>query len=90
VQELRRNGKEERHVLSPWIFLVCMYIYILGHYATNRKVTDSTSNEDIALFQLPNPSSRNIALVLTQPLTEVNTRNLSGGGGGEGKAHQAR
>jgi hypothetical protein len=32
-------------------------------------------------FDLPNPSSRNMALVSTQPLTEMSTRNLSGGKG---------
>jgi hypothetical protein len=30
-------------------------------------------------FNLPNPSSRNMALESTQPLTEMNTRNLLGG-----------
>jgi hypothetical protein len=28
------------------------------------------------LFNVPNPSSRNIALRLTQPLTEMSTSNL--------------
>jgi hypothetical protein len=32
-----------------------------------------------AFSVLPNPSSRNMALGLTQPLTEMSTRNLSGG-----------
>jgi hypothetical protein len=30
---------------------------------------------------LPNPSSRTMALVSTQPLTEISTRNLPGGKG---------
>jgi hypothetical protein len=30
-------------------------------------------------FNLSNPSSRTMALVSTQPLTEMSTRNLSGG-----------
>jgi hypothetical protein len=30
-------------------------------------------------FNLPNPSSRTMALVSTQPLTEMSTRNLPGG-----------
>jgi hypothetical protein len=33
-------------------------------------------------FNLPNPSSRTMALGLTQPLTELSNRNLLGGGGG--------
>jgi hypothetical protein len=36
-------------------------------------------NEVTAIFNWPNPSSRNMALGLTQPLTEKSTRNLPGG-----------
>jgi hypothetical protein len=36
-------------------------------------------------FNLPNPSGRSVALGLTQPLTEMSTRNLPGG-----KAQSAR
>jgi hypothetical protein len=32
-------------------------------------------------FNLPNPSSRTMALGLTKPLTEMSTRNLPGGKG---------
>jgi hypothetical protein len=32
-------------------------------------------------FNLPNPSSRTMALVSTQPLIEMSTRNLPGGKG---------
>jgi hypothetical protein len=37
--------------------------------------------EVIGYFNLPNPSSRIMALGLTQPLTEMSTRNLPGGKG---------
>jgi hypothetical protein len=40
-------------------------------------------------FNLPNPSSRTMVLGSTQPLTEMSTRNLPGGGGG-GNGRQAR
>jgi hypothetical protein len=33
----------------------------------------------IFFFNLPNPSSRTVALASTQPLTEMNTRNFPGG-----------
>jgi hypothetical protein len=33
----------------------------------------------VDLFNLPNPSSRTMALGSTQPLTEMSTRNLPGG-----------
>jgi hypothetical protein len=38
----------------------------------------SIPEEVIGFFNLPNPSSRTIALGLTQPLTEMSTRNLPG------------
>jgi hypothetical protein len=41
----------------------------------------SISDEVIASFSSPNPSSRNVALGSTQRLTEISTRNLPGGKG---------
>jgi hypothetical protein len=35
--------------------------------------------DEVDFFNLPNPSSRTMALGSTQPLTEINTRNLPGG-----------
>jgi hypothetical protein len=37
--------------------------------------------KSLDFFDLPNPSSRNMALGSTQPLTELSTRNLPGGHG---------
>jgi hypothetical protein len=37
--------------------------------------------DEVDSFNLPNPSSRTMALVSTQPLTEMSTRNLPGGKG---------
>jgi hypothetical protein len=34
--------------------------------------------DEVDLFNLPNPSSCTMALGLTQPLTEMSTRNLPG------------
>jgi hypothetical protein len=50
------------------------------YYAANRKVAGSNPDE-IDFFNLPNPSSRTMALWTTQPLTEMSTRNLPGGKG---------
>jgi hypothetical protein len=44
----------------------------------NMLRADSFTDEVVGIFNLPNPSSRTIALVSTQPLTEMNTRNLPG------------
>jgi hypothetical protein len=41
----------------------------------------SFSDEVIGFFNLPNPSSRTMALGSTQPLTEMSTRNLPWGRG---------
>jgi hypothetical protein len=47
----------------------------------NRKVAGSIPDEVIRVFSWPNPSSLTMSLESTQPLTEMSTRNLSGGKG---------
>jgi hypothetical protein len=54
---------------------------VIEHYAINRKVAGLIPDEVIGFFNCPNPSTRNMALGWTQPLTEVNSRNLFGGKG---------
>jgi len=49
----------------------------LRHCATSRKVAGSIPDGVIEKFHFYNPSDRTIALGLTQPLTEMNTRNTS-------------
>jgi hypothetical protein len=47
-----------------------------------RKVAGSSPDEmDFFFFNLPNNFSRTVALGSTQPLIEMNTRNLPGGKG---------
>jgi hypothetical protein len=48
----------------------------LRHCAASRKVAGSILDEVNAFFNFPNPSSHNMALGFTQPLTEISTRNL--------------
>jgi hypothetical protein len=36
-------------------------------------------SDEVDFFNLPNPSSRTVALGSTQPLTEMSTRNRPGG-----------
>jgi hypothetical protein len=45
-----------------------------------RKVAASSPDE-VDFLNLPNPSSPTMALGSTQPLTEMSTRNLTGGKG---------
>jgi hypothetical protein len=51
----------------------------LRHRATSRKVVGSIPYGVIGIFHLHNPSGPTMALGLTQPLTETNTRNVSRG-----------
>jgi hypothetical protein len=51
----------------------------MKQYATSQKVAGSIPDLVIGVFDRPNPSSRIMALGLTQPLTEMSTRNLPGG-----------
>jgi hypothetical protein len=53
----------------------------MRHYATSRKVAGSIPDEVIVFYKLFNPSSRIIALGLTQLLKEKSTRNLPWGKG---------
>ena len=46
----------------------------LRHCATSRKVAGSIPDGVIGIFHWHNPSGRSMALVLTHPLTETNTR----------------
>jgi hypothetical protein len=50
----------------------------LGHYATSRKVVGLIPDGIIGFLNLPNPSSRTMALRSTQPLTQMSTKNLPG------------
>jgi hypothetical protein len=52
---------------------------LLRHYATSQKVVGSIPNEVTGFFSWPNPSSHIMVLGSTQPLTEINTKNLDGG-----------
>jgi hypothetical protein len=57
------------------------YCSWLRHYTTSWKVAGLISDDIIGfVFNLPNPSSCNTALGLTDPVTETSTKNLPGGG----------
>jgi hypothetical protein len=49
----------------------------LRHCATSREVAFSISDGVIGIFHWHNHSGRTVALCLTQPLTEMSTRNIS-------------
>ena len=54
----------------------------LRHCAMNRKVAGSNPDIVIGIFHWRNPYGHTMALGLTQPLTEMSTRNISCGGKG--------
>jgi hypothetical protein len=60
------------------VLILSASCYVCMHYATSRKVAGSSPDE-VDFFNLPNPSSRTMALGSTQPLSEMSTRNLPGG-----------
>jgi hypothetical protein len=64
---------------SPDVLANHSVVLFRPHYATSRKVAGSIPDEVNGFFTWPNPSSRNMALGSTQPLTEMNTGNLPGG-----------
>jgi len=49
----------------------------MRHCATSSKFAGSIPDGVIGFFNLRNPSGRTLALGLTQPLTEMSTRNVS-------------
>jgi len=51
----------------------------LRHCATSQKVAGSIPDGVIGIFHWHNPSGLNMALELTQSLTEMSTRNISWG-----------
>jgi len=51
----------------------------LRHCTTSRKVSGSIPDGVTGIFHWHNPSGRTMALGLTQPLTEMSTRNISWG-----------
>ena len=56
----------------------------LRYCATSRKVAGSFPNGATGIFHRHNPSGRTMALMLTQPPTEMSTTNISWGGRGKG------
>ena len=49
----------------------------LRYCAKSRKVAGSIPDGVIGIFHSHNPSGRTMVLVLTQPLTEMSTSNIS-------------
>jgi hypothetical protein len=65
--------------LPPWKYPPAPNGQAVRHYATSRKVAGSVPDEVAGFFNTPNPSSHTMALGVTQPLTEISTRNLPEG-----------
>ena len=74
--------------LKPFLDIMCPCVSLYGgtrwrnwlrHCTKSRKVAGSIPDGVIGLFHLHNPSGHTMALGLTQPLTEMSTRNISWG-----------
>jgi hypothetical protein len=68
--------------LFPELHGFVLYNELVYLYLKNIIVLGSIADEVIGLFNVPNPSSRIMALGSTQPLTKMNSRNLPGRGRG--------
>jgi hypothetical protein len=65
-----------RNVGPTWGTRWCIW---LRHCATSWKVASSIPDGVTGIFHWPNPSWLTLALELTQPLTEMSTRDISWG-----------
>jgi len=62
-----------------WLLVLCTRWHsCLRHYATSQKVAGSIPDGVVGIFW-HSPSGHTMALGLTQPLTEMSTRNISWG-----------
>jgi hypothetical protein len=70
--EMHRFNHPVRHFLKEPVWLDSL--------PTNISLAKSKISfpDEVEFFNLPNPSSRTMALGSTQPLTEMSTRNLPG------------
>jgi hypothetical protein len=68
-------------MLATQELLINLIMRRLRRYITSQKVAGLIPDEVIGFFNVPNPSSRTMALASVQPLTEMSIRNFSGGKG---------
>jgi hypothetical protein len=69
---IRSFGIINQYSLKPWGPRSCSW---LRHCATNRQVAGSIFDGVSGFSHWHNPAGRTMALVSTQPLTEMSTRN---------------
>jgi hypothetical protein len=77
------RNENDIHDLYCWRNEALRWRSRLRHCATIRKVAGSIPNVDTGIFHWHNPNGRTKALWSTKPLTEMSTRNISGGKGGQ-------
>jgi len=76
---LNRKLMKTRTGPSPTFCHLLSTVLLTTHCATSRKIAGSIPDGVIGIFHWHNPSGRTMALGLTQPLTEMSTRNTSWG-----------
>ena len=59
--------------------IICLSSICFRHCPTSRMIAGSIPDGVIGIFHWHNPSGRTMVLGLTQPLTEMSTRNISWG-----------
>jgi hypothetical protein len=78
----QRDTKNYTRRLTLWREIIREKTVLSYHYSTNLKVASSILIEVIGLFfNRPNPYGFTMALMSTQPLTEISNRHLPVGKG---------
>jgi hypothetical protein len=72
------NKQFAHNMTLKYNFILQIYCNVVSLHLFCRKVAGSNPDE-VDFFNLPNPSSRTVVMVSTQPLTEMSTRSLPGG-----------
>jgi hypothetical protein len=76
---------DARHIATVFNTFIVYNKYLASYPRSAKKkqhkVAGSIRNKFIQFFNFSNPSSRTMALESTQPLTEISTKNLTGGKG---------
>jgi len=72
-----RTGRLYPQEISLVLISLTRWRSWLRYCAISRKVAGSIPDYVIRIFHCHNPSGRTMALRLTQPLTEMSTRNIS-------------
>ena len=82
MQKRLKSHISDYKVVTSYMGARCWWRSWLRHCAITRKVAGSIPHDVTGIFHWHNPSGHTMALGSTQPLTEMNNRNISWRGKG--------